>query len=300
MIMVGGSGADSDESLCRPPTLPVEICEHIIDHLVDESSPTEDKVSRDLRACRLVCRAWVPRCRFHLFRSLNIVSQDMLQSIASFFQTSPFHADRVQTLRFRGGGSDDSWIAIAPICLPQLRNLRHVEFFAVEFSQQHPRLPQFYSHLRSRSLGPSHLSVDQDQVLAAPATITALAAVLYVSRLCFHTTTLGYAAETAHDLAQVATFPQKLKNLITLAMKGSPKHLLEILRAWSFTAPHWRLTVQSTITDSEGLREQLPEMQKLWRTIYRIHGLSIARNLSSFIVAEMNGMALYLDSQCKP
>ncbi|KAK0216841.1 hypothetical protein IW262DRAFT_150284 [Armillaria fumosa] len=39
--------------------LPVELCNLIIDHLHD-SKPS-------LLACSLVCRAWVPECRFHLF-----------------------------------------------------------------------------------------------------------------------------------------------------------------------------------------------------------------------------------------
>ncbi|KAK0475616.1 hypothetical protein EDD18DRAFT_1056690, partial [Armillaria luteobubalina] len=39
--------------------LPVELYNLIIDHLHD-SKPS-------LLACSLVCRAWVPECRFHLF-----------------------------------------------------------------------------------------------------------------------------------------------------------------------------------------------------------------------------------------
>ncbi|KAK0239339.1 hypothetical protein EDD85DRAFT_906210, partial [Armillaria nabsnona] len=44
--------------------LPAELCNLIIDHLHD-SKPS-------LLACSLVCRAWIPECRFHLFHNLRL------------------------------------------------------------------------------------------------------------------------------------------------------------------------------------------------------------------------------------
>ncbi len=44
--------------------LPTELCNLIIDHLHD-SKPS-------LLVCSLVCRAWVPECRFHLFHKVRL------------------------------------------------------------------------------------------------------------------------------------------------------------------------------------------------------------------------------------
>ncbi|KAK0436950.1 hypothetical protein EV421DRAFT_1739363 [Armillaria borealis] len=48
----------------RRTMLPVELCNLIIDHLHD-SKPS-------LLTCSLVCRAWIPECRFHLFHNLRL------------------------------------------------------------------------------------------------------------------------------------------------------------------------------------------------------------------------------------
>ncbi len=44
--------------------LPTELCNLIIDHLHD-SKPS-------LLVCSLVCRAWVPECRFHFFHKVRL------------------------------------------------------------------------------------------------------------------------------------------------------------------------------------------------------------------------------------
>ncbi len=54
--------------------LPAELCNLIIDHLHD-SKPS-------LLACSLVCRAWIPECRFHLFHNLRLCRD----TADSFFQ----------------------------------------------------------------------------------------------------------------------------------------------------------------------------------------------------------------------
>ncbi|KAK7025447.1 hypothetical protein VNI00_015975 [Paramarasmius palmivorus] len=57
--------------------LPPEIFDQVVDHL--EDSPT------DLKSCSLVCRDWVPRSRFHLFRSLSLPIEEV--DLASFVTT---------------------------------------------------------------------------------------------------------------------------------------------------------------------------------------------------------------------
>ncbi|KAH8101628.1 hypothetical protein BXZ70DRAFT_106027 [Cristinia sonorae] len=77
------------------PKLPIELWEKIIDAVKGEKSlllpgriqsmkywsrETEDAISarRDLRAYCLVHRAWVPRCRYHLFQVVHIGSTAQL------------------------------------------------------------------------------------------------------------------------------------------------------------------------------------------------------------------------------
>ena len=52
------------------PRLPVEVCENVIDMIAgpfDDYATMDPEARRILNICRLVCRAWVPRCRLHLF-----------------------------------------------------------------------------------------------------------------------------------------------------------------------------------------------------------------------------------------
>jgi len=46
------------------PTLPNEIQDRILDFLYDSNS--------DLKTCALVCRAWVPASRYHLFSKVEL------------------------------------------------------------------------------------------------------------------------------------------------------------------------------------------------------------------------------------
>ncbi|KAF8137828.1 hypothetical protein K438DRAFT_2030935 [Mycena galopus ATCC 62051] len=63
--------------------LPQELIEHIIDLLWDDSYSI-----KDLKACSLVCREWLPRCRSHLFESTTLTRstvvgfRDLLRSPA--------------------------------------------------------------------------------------------------------------------------------------------------------------------------------------------------------------------------
>ena len=81
--------------------LPLEVCEMIIDMLAGSYDVyAMDRSSRrNLNSCRLVCRDWVPRCRFHLFDEISVHSRDELQALSTFLRTSSFHADRVRILK---------------------------------------------------------------------------------------------------------------------------------------------------------------------------------------------------------
>ncbi|KAK0214982.1 hypothetical protein IW262DRAFT_1277880 [Armillaria fumosa] len=60
-------------------SLPIELCNLMIDHLHD-SKPY-------LFACSLVCRAWIPECRFHLFHNLRLC-RDTADAFFQLFESS--------------------------------------------------------------------------------------------------------------------------------------------------------------------------------------------------------------------
>ena len=67
----------------QKPRLPIELCERIIDassHTLRLGSPTTDHAT--LRACALVCRAWLPRARHNLFWRVAVRSTRALSALA--------------------------------------------------------------------------------------------------------------------------------------------------------------------------------------------------------------------------
>jgi hypothetical protein len=55
---------ESESKISKQITIPQEIVDQFIDHLYDDR--------RALKTCALLCRAWVPSSRYHLFSSLRI------------------------------------------------------------------------------------------------------------------------------------------------------------------------------------------------------------------------------------
>ncbi|KAH9898001.1 hypothetical protein C8Q73DRAFT_788228 [Cubamyces lactineus] len=63
------------------PKVPVELTDYIIDFL--------HKDARTLAACALVCRAWTPAARFHLFRAVILQDRGFVSSFQRLLGTSP-------------------------------------------------------------------------------------------------------------------------------------------------------------------------------------------------------------------
>ncbi|KAK7677178.1 hypothetical protein QCA50_019887 [Cerrena zonata] len=59
--------------------LPLELCEHVIDTLAEGLPDTK----RDLSACALTCRTWLPRTRRHAFREITLRNKNRLRAVAS-------------------------------------------------------------------------------------------------------------------------------------------------------------------------------------------------------------------------
>jgi len=82
------------ETTMPNPHLPVELLDHIIDHLHD----TEDA----LRNCCLVSKPWIPQSRKHLFAHVLFGSEDDLESWRGIFpdpSTSPGHYTKTLTIQ---------------------------------------------------------------------------------------------------------------------------------------------------------------------------------------------------------
>ncbi|KAF7324731.1 hypothetical protein MKEN_00514800 [Mycena kentingensis (nom. inval.)] len=97
-------------------SFPLELIEEIVDYLGDR---------KDLKACSLVSRAWVPRCRHHLFadRPFTILPRNIRQFAA--FLASPYctflaHVQEVDARRYYWSDKDAYFTTIAPL-LAQLR-----------------------------------------------------------------------------------------------------------------------------------------------------------------------------------
>lgn len=134
--------------------LPLEVCELIIDFAAEfweYSDFCEQPRRTTLHACALTCRAWVPRCRYHLF-----YTSDLLQNadhLAGYVRMLRAHPD-LTTLarRLRISGTFDNvkahWISTLPLSLcPLLPNLTHIVFTAQVSKQLTPFHPQFFQTL---------------------------------------------------------------------------------------------------------------------------------------------------------
>lgn len=82
--------------------LPIEVCEHVIDHLPIDNLVLHFRIDafrksqQALYACMLVCRDWVPRSRHHLFR--NVILCDTRQAHA-FLDTLTHHLHRAKLVQ---------------------------------------------------------------------------------------------------------------------------------------------------------------------------------------------------------
>lgn len=262
------------------PRLPIEVWESVIDILAgyyDGFHPLESKARRDVNTCRLVCRAWVPRCRLHLYNEIFLDSRDGLQATSNFLQHSTFHTSRVYALQIRGTGPDQSWIATVPLRLPPLRNLAHIFLIGVDFAQQPPHFYQIYSLLRTRSQNSGFaLHVDEDHLTAKPNRIATLAAALHFPIVHANPYAV-YPLDTPAQVARIFSWPQKLRNCTALETRGSLWHLLQVLSPWSRPVKHWRIAPQLTRSTLEALGVFWPDMRIIWEDVSRVFTLSVAQ-----------------------
>lgn len=113
-------------------TLPPEVWDLIIDTLPILPYANDFETRIALRACSLVCRRWLPRCRYHLIAHIKISSPDALHSATKILKSAPGWPEKVRQLDIDGGKSakNQSWISSVPqaLGLPKLPNLRRLVF----------------------------------------------------------------------------------------------------------------------------------------------------------------------------
>lgn len=164
------------------PRLPIEICERIIDFIAN-TFPTGE---HHLIPLTLVCRAWLPRCRFHLCRVVSLHSREGLEAYSRLFTHFPQLADRVHQLSIFGdkstnkGSIVDTWVSQIPTLLPPLPNLRDIYLRNVDLVRQHPAFLRFYTRLRRTS---SIESINNHLTLHGLSQYLQLAHVLHVSKI---------------------------------------------------------------------------------------------------------------------
>ncbi|KAH8091431.1 hypothetical protein BXZ70DRAFT_486628 [Cristinia sonorae] len=126
--------------------LPVEIWDYIIDLIAED--PSGWASGGYIPRCMLVCKTWVPRCRFHTspFEDVTISSAKEMESYAVLLRTSPRRARSVHCLKIKPKDvTDCRWVTLVPVRLPRLRNLYVLTLSNIDFGQQDTRFSQFYS-----------------------------------------------------------------------------------------------------------------------------------------------------------
>jgi len=125
-------------------TFPVEIYERIIDripyHDLRDSPIDFQDVSFEyalLCACALTCRAWVPRSRVNLYRSISIKDSATVKSLCASLNLRPQNGNFVQLVQVRNG------TALSQIALHfprRMKNIQVMEFVKLELTKIHPTL----------------------------------------------------------------------------------------------------------------------------------------------------------------
>ncbi|KAI0076450.1 hypothetical protein K474DRAFT_1622892, partial [Panus rudis PR-1116 ss-1] len=76
--------------MTRLTALPPELVDEAIDHLWNDI--------RSLQSCSLVCKAWLPSSRLHLFRTVRLRKADDCAKLSSIVESSPIIARCVRKL----------------------------------------------------------------------------------------------------------------------------------------------------------------------------------------------------------
>ncbi|KAH8091421.1 hypothetical protein BXZ70DRAFT_486069 [Cristinia sonorae] len=243
------------------PRLPIEICEYIIDAIAISSNDFEEyHMKVTLRACALVSKAWVPRCRFHLCRIVNITSYDSLVSFARYIKSFNDLPSRVLKLRigppmedftFGSGQWNQTWVSFVPVLLPRLHNLQRLHLDCVDLDQQNVIFWRNYTLFHCDELDLDGL------VCSYPPQIARLVSAIQPQKLEL-SPLLGQCAQEplATRFSSCTTF-KRLKSVdVTLQYW---EDAVVFFRVWSMSGPHLS-SIKFRLTDRIPDRADVADM----------------------------------------
>ncbi|KAJ6468456.1 hypothetical protein C8R45DRAFT_1218930 [Mycena sanguinolenta] len=125
--------------------LPLEVVDLILDELEGER--------RALKSCSVVCRSWLPSCRSHLFRHLELrhAGRGSPENWNQFLSASPHILSYIQELAVLCERSSwVSWDPVLPTLLEKFPNLRQIELHGCDLPWLPARLSSaIYTLFRS-------------------------------------------------------------------------------------------------------------------------------------------------------
>lgn len=138
---------DRDGSLFE---LPLELWERIIDIVAGNVGYLRQSQRHDIIACCLVCRAFVTRCRFHLYYQFTLRSGTQLEQLVHTLSASPILCNRLHGLTIDGRQvADQSWVSAAAFRLPpSISSLGTLFLRDVDLSVLHPEANRGFSRIR--------------------------------------------------------------------------------------------------------------------------------------------------------
>ena len=149
-------------------SLPVKVCENMIDMLYSMLLPDQVEHTRALHSCALVCRSWRVRSQRNLFYSVVLHGEKALRRFVAVLDTGPHLCDYVREVTLIGHSlhtTSASPLSLFPVALPgKLPELRELSISRVREDEDwypetseleavkslghlplHPRFPLFLS-----------------------------------------------------------------------------------------------------------------------------------------------------------
>ena len=117
---------------CR---LPIELCELAIDLIQDTRICWDRRPDRwhwHFRACALVCSAWLPRARLHVFRTVAFAQSPQVDRFVQVITENPSYADLVQELVLLPATDKEYIPFVHATLVSRLRHLRSIVYTYVE------------------------------------------------------------------------------------------------------------------------------------------------------------------------
>ena len=202
-----------------PSIFPVETEENFIDQLSD-CVPA-------LRYCALTCRAWLPRSRFHLLRSVRIKSEKHLEAFSDMLDKYPTRRSWITSVTMAPtakGSNPRRLLETFPFALlANFRNLRRWEINQASVRKVARRATLFFhnttlTRLRCSSLEELHLS--SIQLGSHAELVRVLVAFAGLSSLKCTNVTFSQAGTAGQDSLKV-TARRTLAKLSTLAVSSA-------------------------------------------------------------------------------